>query len=166
MCPIDVSTPSPRLPEAVALFNAAFCAELLLNAIWEKEQDGRVGLSWPSAFLILPLVLHPPTRVSLPPRSSVSLAAWAVRNTELSQSMPARVAYMSTPTKRAIRFGMRHERFALSGTNLTSKARPATPNTSSWPLELVSATRAARLAGRWFRSVDAHTAFTLLGLGK
>lgn len=154
-----------RAPDAVALFNEAFTSELLLNAAWAKEQDSGTGLSWPACFLILPLALHPPTRESLPRSPSVTLAAWAIRNTALSQGISARVATMVGPTKRALRFGMRSGRLTLSGTDIVATARPRSPNAGEWPVELTTAIRAARLSGRWFRATDAYTAFSLLGIG-
>ncbi|WP_220035147.1 three component ABC system middle component [Georgenia satyanarayanai] len=154
-----------RAPEAVALFNEAFTSELLVNAAWAKEQDSDTGLSWPACFLILPLVLHPPTRESLPRSPSVTLTAWAVRNAELSQSIGARVATTVDQTKRALRFGMRSGRLALSGTDVMAIARPRNPIRNEWPEELTNAVRAARVSGRWFRATDVYTAFNLLGMG-
>ncbi len=153
-----------RAPEAVALFNEVFTSELLANACWAKEQDSGTGLTWPAAFLILPLALHPPTRETLPRGPSVTLAAWAVRNTALAQTMSMRVATTADQTKRAIRHGLRAERLSLVGTDLVAAQRPRNP-TAAWPQELTTAVRAARLCGRWFRATDAYTAFNLLGIG-
>jgi hypothetical protein len=153
-----------RAPEAIALFNEVFTSELLVNACWAKEQDSGTGLTWPAAFLILPLALHPPTRENLPRSPSVTLAAWAVGHTALAQTMTGRVATMVEPTKRAIRHGLRADRLKLSGTDLLAAQRPRNP-TSDWPQELTAAVRAARLSGRWFRATDAYTAFSLLGIG-
>lgn len=154
-----------RAPEAIALFNEAFTSELLVNAAWAKEQDSGTGLSWPASFLILPLVLHPPTRESLPRSPNVTLAAWALRHPSYSQAIDSRVAALADVTKRAIRFGMRFERLELRGTEVVATARPRSPNVQTWPEDLTGATRAARVAGRWFRSTDVYTAFNLLGIG-
>ncbi|WP_442864648.1 three component ABC system middle component [Aeromicrobium sp. HA] len=154
-----------RAPEAIALFNEAFTSELIVNASWAKEQDSGSGLSWPACFVILPLVLHPPTRESLPRSPSVTLAAWAVRNPALSRGVDARVATLAPATRRAIRFGMRTGRLTLSGTEVVAGHRPRSPNPQSWPDELVNTVRAARVAGRWFRATDVVTAFNLLGIG-
>jgi hypothetical protein len=156
---------SRRAPEAVALFNEAFTSELIVNATWAKEQDSGTGLSWPACFVILPLVLHPPTRESLPRSPSVTLAAWAVRNPAFSQGIDTRVATLAPSTRRAIRFGMRTGRLVLSGTDVVAPARPKNPNPQTWPEELTGAVRAARVAGRWFRATDVVTAFNLLGIG-
>lgn len=162
----DLETPSiRRAPEAVALFNEAFTSELIVNAAWAKEQDSGTGLSWPACFVILPLVLHPPTRESLPRSPSVTLAAWAVRNPVLSQGIDNRVVTLAPSTRRAIRFGLRSGRLVLSGTDLVAGQRPKNPNPHTWPDELVATVRAARVAGRWFRATDVVTAFNLLGIG-
>lgn len=162
----DLALPSsPRAPEAVALFNEALTSELIVNAAWAKEQDSGTGLSWPACFVILPLVLHPPTRESLPRSPSVTLAAWAVRNPVLSQGLDHRVATLAPATRRAIRFGMRTGRLDLRGTDVAAGNRPKNPNPQSWPDELVATVRAARVAGRWFRATDVVTAFNLFGIG-
>lgn len=153
-----------RLPEAVALFNSVFTTELLVNACWHKAQHGPDGLSWPAAFVILPLTLHPPTRAALPRDSRLTLAAWAVRNPGLTVDMDHRVAVMADPTKRAIRRGLRVGRLGLVGTDLVALAKPRDPN-KVWPGELTDSARAARICGRWFNGIQTHLAFELLGVG-
>jgi hypothetical protein len=130
--PDSASERPSRLPEAVALFNSVFATELLLNACWHKAQHGPDGLTWPAAFVILPLTLHPPTRQALPRSSRLTLAAWAVRNPGLTVDMDHRVAVMVEPTRRAIRRGLRAGRLGVVGTDLVALAKPRTP-TNRWP---------------------------------
>lgn len=153
-----------RAPEAIALFNVALTSELFVNACWHKQQHGVRGLSWPAAFVLLPLTLHPLTRATLPTKSTVSLAGWAVRHPDLIADMDHRVATMVTPTKRAIRHGIRAGRLRLDGTDLVATARPRNP-TKVWPAELTEAVRAARICGRWFNVIEVQSAFELLGIG-
>lgn len=159
----ELSAPA-RAPEAVALFNAVFTSELLVNACWSKAQAGGGGLEWPTVFLILPLTLHPPTRESLPSQRRITLARWAVRQPDLLADMEHRVATMVQPTKRAIRHGMRAGRLGLDGTTLVAVKRPRTP-ASDWPDELRLSARAARFCGQWFSLTETHMAFDLLGIG-
>lgn len=166
MSPADaVISPSAcaRPPEAVALFNAAFTAEILVNACWSKADQGQPGLSWPNAFLILPLCLHPATRTTLSSDKRITLARWAVRNPDLLADMQYRVVAMAAQTKRAIRHGLRTERLGLAGTDLVARAKPKNP-TSAWPAELRESVRAARICGRWFNATETHLAFELLGI--
>lgn len=157
--------PQPvRAPEAVALFNAVFASELLVNACWSKAQADGSGLAWPTAFLVLPLTLHPPTRESLPSQRRITLARWAVRQPDLLADMERRVVTLAEPTKRAIRHGMRSGRLGLDGSNLVALKRPKTP-ASDWPDELRLSARAARLCGQWFSVTETHMAFDLLGIG-
>lgn len=154
-----------RLPEAVALFNSVFTTELLVAACWSKAEGSGEGLSWPAAFLILPLTLHPPTRDVLPRDSRLTLAAWAIQHPEVTSDMDRRVAVMAEPTKRAIRRGLRSGRLGLLGTDLVAVGRPRTP-TKTWPVELSGSARAARICGRWFSGIQTVLAFELLGVGK
>lgn len=153
-----------RAPEAVALFNAVFTFELLVNAAWTNSQAGGAGLEWPAAFLILPLTIHPPTRDSLPRQRRITLARWAVRQPDLLADMEHRVAMMAQPTKRAIRHGLRAGRLRLDGSMLVAMKRPRSP-AHDWPDELKSSVRAARLCGEWLNVTETHMAFELLGIG-
>lgn len=153
-----------RSPEAVALFNEAFTAEILVSACWSKADSGGTGLSWPSAFLILPLTLHPETRSSLPRDRRIVLSRWAVGNPDLLADMEYRVANMALPTKRAIRHGLRTKRLGMVGTDLVAMQKPKNPG-EKWPVELRDSVRAARFCGQWFNAVETHLAFELLGIG-
>lgn len=159
-----LTSPVARPPEAVALFNVVLTSELLVNACWTKAQSGTTGLSWPTAYLILPLTLHPPTRDSLPRDRRITLARWAVRHHDLLADMEYRVANMALPTKRAIRHGLRAKRLGIDGTNLVALARPKRP-AAEWPAELSDSVKAARFCGPWFNAIETHMAFELLGIG-
>lgn len=153
-----------RSTEAVALFNSVLTSELILNACWSKMQHGPSGLSWPAAYLILPLTLHPDTRASLPHDRRITLARWAVKNSERVADMEYRVANMVEPTKRAIRRGLATKRLGLDGTNLIARVRPKNPS-KEWPDELRDSVKAARFCGNWFNSIETHMAFELLSIG-
>jgi hypothetical protein len=155
---------SGRAPEAIALFNAVFTSEVLVNACWSNMQRGSSGLPWPAAFLILPIALHPQTRESVPRDRRMTLARWAVRHGDLLADFDFRVANMVMPTKRAIRHGIRAGRLEIQGSNIIALARPKTP-TPSWPAEMTDSVKAARFCGQWFNDIETHTAFELLGLG-
>lgn len=159
-----LAAPMGRAPEAMALFNAVLTSELIVNACWAKSQQGLTGLSWPTAYLILPLTLHPETRDSLPRDRRITLARWAVRNPDLLADMEYRVANMTLPTKRAIRHGLRTKRLGLDGTNLVALVRPKSTK-STWPAELKDSINAARFCGQWFNAIETHMAFELLGIG-
>lgn len=164
----EVENTSPaiaaRSPEAVALFNTVLTSELLVNACWSKAQSGSTGLDWPTAFLILPLTLHPATRESLPRDRRITLARWAIRQHDLLADMDFRVANMAQPTKRAIRRGLRVGRLGLEGTTLVALKRPK-QSMNGWPEELQQSIKAARFCGQWFNLTQTHMAFELLGIG-
>lgn len=160
----QVGNASTRAPEAVALFNAVFTSELLVNACWSKAKEDECGLEWPTVFLVLPQTLHPPTRESLPKQRRISLARWAVRQPDLLAGMENRVIAMAQPTKRAVRHGMRSGRLGLDGPRLVALKRPRDPS-SDWPEELRLPARAARFCGQWFSGTETHMAFDLLGIG-
>ena len=57
-----------RPSEEARHFNPAFCAELICRTVCEYFKSREAGLSLATAFLVLPLTLHKPTRDALPGR--------------------------------------------------------------------------------------------------
>lgn len=153
-----------RSSEALALYNVVLTSELLVNACWAKEQQGKSGLSWPAAFLILPLTLHPETRRTLPRDRRITLARWAVKNHDLNAAMEHRFINTIQPTKRAIRHGLRVKRLGLDGSDLVALVKPKS-SSKMWSAELNASIKAARFCGQWFNSIETHMAYELLGIG-
>ena len=71
-----------RSKEEAYLFNPAFCCITLSVAMrgYASVRDG--GLPFRLAFMLLPIVLHKPTRESLPRDTRTSMAAWLQANSE------------------------------------------------------------------------------------
>lgn len=62
--------------EEVALFNPAFLARLLHAAVNDYERSAAKAMPVPLAFLLIPLVLHKPTRADLPTHASSQMQTW------------------------------------------------------------------------------------------
>jgi hypothetical protein len=117
-------------------------------------------MPWPVAFLVPPLVLHRPTRESLPSDTRTHFATWVSRQPLLVAGFPRRALVMVEPTREALRMTIRAQRVVLSGGTLmvTSLRRPPVG-------ELRQLLRTASLVGRWLARLDQpSTAFALLGV--
>ena len=141
------------------LLNPALLAVLLAGAAGDYDASG-AGMPWPLAFLVLPLVLHRPTRTALPRDTRTHLSTWIRRQPVLRAGFPERAASIVPRTREGIRFGLRAGILSFDGANLLGNltAEPA-------PGELGQLIRSARLVGRWLAKSDqASTPFALLGV--
>jgi hypothetical protein len=143
-------TERPR--EEAALFNPAFCGEMLAHAVHSHQKASGRPLSLPLAFLILPLVLHPASRTGLPGKADTTFRTWAVNNDALLSPLPDRVLLSRPITREALTFLLQHKALALGATGLlpgpsplvlSRKVEPATAETGE-------IRRASRFLGRWF----------------
>lgn len=145
---------------AAVMLNPAVCSVLIAeSARAYADQAEAEAMPLPLAFLVLPLVLHRPTRNVLPRDTRTYLTVWLDRNPVLRASFPARAEALVEHGREALRFGLRNTLLQLDGGGVASRVR-ATDSTV--PKDL---SRAARLAGRWFQlSGPAPTVFQALGV--
>jgi hypothetical protein len=94
--------------EEATLLNPAFCATLLASSVigWQQQDSAFFPFSY--SFLVLPVVLHSPTRQILPRSSRTSLANWIQENPEVKVGFIARAKSLRPFTKEAILFGVSH----------------------------------------------------------
>ncbi|MFE9459489.1 three component ABC system middle component [Streptomyces californicus] len=159
-----MTTDSHRnVSEAQALFNPAFGAYLLASAVNAATKRAQQPLPWPSAFLILPLVLPTDTRESLPTKSTVTLTAWANNHPRLQAAFAERAAALTTYTRTSLRTAMRHHAIDVTPAGLICPRAPKPPSAAPGE-EVADCARAAALVGRWLAVTDPTRAFTTLGV--
>ncbi|MEC4571068.1 three component ABC system middle component [Streptomyces virginiae] len=151
------------MSEAQALFNPAFGAYLLASAVNTATKKAKRPLPWPSAFLILPLVLPTDTRDSLPGKFTVTLSAWAHENPRLQAGFAERAAALTAYTRTSLRTAMRHQAIDVTPGGLVCPRTPKPPSAAPGE-EVADCARAAALVGRWLAVTDPPRAFTALGV--
>lgn len=143
---------SERPAEEAALFNPAFCGELIARCMSDFEATRAAPLPLALAFVVLPLTLHAPTRDLLPGRADATLVTWAAERGPLIADLPDRVLALRPITREAILFLTQHSAVAVTAAGLRRGSHPlklsAKRPTSTLDAEL--ARRAASLVGRWF----------------
>ena len=149
--------PWPMRPvEEANLFNPAFCVTLLARAT--DDYLKKVGRSFPFAlsFLVLPIVLHSGTRLSLPVSTVTSLLSWVQENRDQLVGFPTRVSRLRGITREALMFGVQHQTLVLTsdgGVALGGKRRSATERrTGLFTEEARECVDRAGFVGRWFSS--------------
>lgn len=154
-----------RPREEAALFNPAFCGELIAHAVTDHEKVGGY-LHFSLASLILPLVLPPASRAKLPGRSDTAFGSWAVDNDVILSELPERTVNLKGMTREALLFMIQHDALALTGGAVTVGAVPMvfSRKPQYTTAEVDEMRRAARFLGRWFAN-QAGTKHILQTLG-
>lgn len=150
-------TERPRIE--ATLLNPSLLAVLLAAAARDYETE-EPGMPWPLAFLVLPLVLHRPTRDALPRDTRTHLSTWIRREPLLRAGFPSRAGAMVPLTREGIRLGLRAGVLVRDGPVLTGHLNAEAPAG-----ELRQLINRASLVGRWLAKTDQpSTVFTLLGV--
>lgn len=153
--------------EEVALFNPAFLARLIRDAVNDYGEDARQNMPVSLAFLLVPLVLHKPTRDDLPTVASSQMQTWIREHPRHLAQLGTRVIGMRSFVGLAIRFGLHHGVLTSEDGRIGSgsvKRRPRGYNESE-SLEVQECLRASRFLGRWCaRQSDAATLLAVWGL--
>jgi hypothetical protein len=152
-----------RVPEARALLNTAFGAYLLATSVHAATKKANRPLPWPSAFLVLPLVLPTDTRKDLPTQAVHSMSAWLTEHPQHQAAFAARAAALTDYTRASLRTAVRHHALEVTAAGLhcprPPKAASQAPNE-----EVADCARRAGLVGRWLAVVEPALAFNLLGV--
>ncbi|MEU9031907.1 three component ABC system middle component [Streptomyces sp. NPDC048383] len=159
-----MTTPAPRhrSPEAQALLNPAFGAYLLASSVHAAESKAGQPMPWPSAFLVLPLVLPAKARNSLPGKSTLSLMAWADNNPLQQAAFAERAISLTGLTRMSLRMAVRHQAVEVTPLGLRCPRKPR--SAPAVGPEVTECARAAALVGRWLAVTDPHRAYTALGV--
>lgn len=101
-----MKTWTDRPKEEAYLLNPAFCCTVLAAAFFSYKNVNDEGIPFPLTFMILPIVLHKPTREKLPPNTRTSMAAWLQEYSSVRVLFYERLMSLKPYTKEAIQFGM------------------------------------------------------------
>lgn len=154
-----------RPKEVAHLLNPAFCAILLReSAVGYQKETGR-GMPYPLSFLVLPIVLHAPSRNVLPRTIAKKLHAWIEENQMARVRFVERVRSLVSHTKESIIFACNGRILEIldSGGLAHLGRQPKLPwghNSESF-----FCCQKAHFLGRWFgHSGDLSTIFAIWGI--
>lgn len=146
-----------RPPEEAALLNPAFCGELIARATKDYERIRATAFPLPLGFVVLPLVLHPPTLAVLPGRANTTFATWSADNEALLAELPERTLRLRPISREALLFLAQHRALTVDAEGLRTGAKPMrlTAKTAATTSDVDDIRRAAGLLGRWFANQGA-----------
>jgi len=157
-----------RPKEEACLFNPAFCCTTLSVAMQNYASVRNEGVPFPLTFMFLPIVLHRPTRESLPPNTRTSMAAWLQENSEARVLFYERLVSLKPHTREAIQFGMLLDWIVPSSGGLletTLSNAEVTRTTRALSDEARACVMRARFVGKWFAEAgETHTAMAFWGV--
>ena len=157
---------SLRPIEVAHLLNPAFCAILLREAAIGHQAETERGMPYALSFLVLPIVLHAPTRDALPKSIAKKLHTWIEDNQFSRVRFAERVRSLVSHTKESIIFACQGNMLQISDNGLlvsTSHKKLKVP----WEpySESYSCNQKAKFVGRWFgRFGDIPTIFAMWGI--
>lgn len=138
------------------LFNPAFCAHLIHDALKGYQQEKNEGMPYPLLFLILPVILHKQTRDSLPRGVSTKFHVWLNKNSHLRVDFAQRTRDLVSITREALYFGIDSGHITMSDADtFISTKKPFKKTTELLKSELdiseISEIRKrAPFMGRWY----------------
>ena len=157
-----------RVREEAYLLNPAFSAINLTAALGGYESVTTTGMPFPLSFMVLPVVLHRPTREALPISTRTSMPAWLLRHADARVFFFERVTSLRPYTREALHFGLRHGLFATDeGGSLRALPTPTRVDSmlNKMTGEIRECTLKARFVGKWLASTgNTATAMALWGI--
>ena len=148
-----------RVVEVAYLFNPAFGATLIAEAVHDYNEKANGSLPFAATFLILPIVLHESTRRSLPKSTLTALLPWVQEHRESLVGFAERVQQLRDMTRESVLFGLQNEilQLAEDGTVSVGKRRKSvtTKRTPLFTDEANECVERSGFLGRWFATSGA-----------
>lgn len=159
---------SERPAEVGNNFNPAFCGWLLREAVEGYAAVTATGLPFPMAFLVLPVVLHRPTRELLPRSAVTGLHPWLREHPEARIGLAERASHLGSITRESLLFLAAHGLVTLTDDatlvvsgNLGRGKAPILRGSE----QVKECVAKARMVGGWFAGGgDAATVFQMWGV--
>ncbi len=157
-----------RANEEAYLLNPAFCCLALVASILEYRESKKEGMPFPLLFMVLPMVLHQPTRRLLPQNIRTSMPAWLQSNASAQVLFHSRVVSLRPHTREALQFGLLHQWIVKPANGLLDSTRRADDIERAIRAlkdEASECVTRARFVGRWFASSgEPSTVMALWGI--
>lgn len=137
-----------RPKEVQNLFNPAFCGLLVREFItsYTSSSQNKEGVPFELVFLVLPILLHRPTRDSLPRSAKTQMHVWIQNNPWCLEGFPKRTRELIPITKEAIIFLMHRELIVITSGGIQPTTRKYKGSKTKFK-EFISK---CRIIGKWF----------------
>lgn len=139
-----------RPPEVANLLNPAFCGVLLRQSVAEYEDRVGTGLPYGLVFLVLPIVLHRPTRDKIRLRMK-QLHPWLQKYPEVKVDFADRARQLVPITREALAYSLKASAMYLDEEGQLHAVRVEDRMPAGEEMdEIADCFSKARVIGRWF----------------
>lgn len=150
------------------LLNPSFCSVVLWYAAAGYVTKRNPAMPLAMSFLVLPFVLHRPTRESLPRTTATSLAAWLTDQPLIRARVAERAIALRPFTQEALLFGGAHQLLVLGADGIRASAstkKAIESGLAETSDEVRACAKRADFVGKWFEKAGkAETVLALLGV--
>lgn len=150
-----------------ALFNPAFCGELLTKTVTSYNTTSKLGqFPYAMSYLILPLLLSEDFFLALPKRATTNFVSWVVTNEHLLIGLDGRVKSMKAYTDESLMICLLSGLLSL-GNNGSLMAGEANFNKlrNNNRDDVDALSKRAEIIGAWLgKAGDVTTVYSLLGI--
>ncbi len=155
------------IPSEIAnLLNPAFCSVIIHEACIEYHKNSLSFMPYTLSFLVLPLILHKPTRESLPRDTRTKFHRWVHSNEHIRVNFHNRAKNLGPYTKDALLFCSSHNLLTISDqAELIPESNRLSSLTWTSSSDTNNCRTKAKFLGRWLaKSGEVATIYTLLGV--
>jgi len=137
------------------LFNPAFCGEIIRATAKEYNKHTKTKFPYAFAFIVLPIVLHKPTRERMPRSVRTYFFVWVEKNDDLFFDFSKRTRSMVKYTKEALSFLLAHNKieFNEDAEIIASDERVKKINKEEYQ-EYNEILKRAEMLGKWLSSTS------------
>jgi hypothetical protein len=146
----EVPRPTRRPIERESLYNPAFIALIIAQAVAGYEARTTRGMPVSLVFLAVPVALHGPTREALPRQARSKMATWLEDNPLLRAGLAPRARSIADEVRAGLRRGLHSGVVTLENSTLSS-ARPSLKGKDiELSTEVTRIMNRAKFVGGWF----------------
>jgi len=144
-----------RPVEVMALLNPAFTAIMISSAVRGYCSLCPEGMPFISSFLVLPIVLHKPTRILLPKSMRTKMPAWLAQNAEVRVDFAKRMSRLAKFTKEGILFAGNGGLIKITASGLITPTtqKPRAPEWSK-ESESMNCLLQSAFVGKWLGMIN------------
>lgn len=150
-----------------ALFNPAFCGELLTKTVTAYNTTSKQGqFPYAMSYLILPLLLSEDFFIALPKRATTSFVSWVVTNEHLLIGLDGRVKSMKVYTDESLMICLLSGLLSIGNNGgLTAGEANINKLRNNHRDDVDVLSKRAEVIGAWLgKAGDVTTVYTLLGI--
>lgn len=152
--------------EIANLINPAFCALILHASIGGFSKEKKIGMPYALVFLILPMILHEPTRNTLPLDTRENFFDWfKEQQEEFGRVLAYQICQFVPYTREALIFGMQRSIISVDDDGNIIQEKKNIHQTQIISDPIISLMNSSRFLGRWFaKSEHESLIFKTLGI--